>query len=304
MAGDWGSSSFRLYLCDAKTGRILQQKRGRGIKSLKTGLASELREEYLRLSLDWFNEHGSMPCILSGMVGSNIGWQEIAYIEAPCPLNEIAQHCQRIEDATNVFLVPGLTCTNRLGVPDVMRGEELQLIGWAELFGNDKESQIICLPGTHNKWVSTKNKTVDTFSTAFTGELYALLQDHSLLKSAHDSDAFERGSFIRGVEFSHKASAFDSLHTMFSTRSLQLNQQLDSMAAPSYLSGLLIGADIQAAKLMYKIDCTLSIIAESELADKYQIAANALGIESRLIDPYSIAEAGYWQLYQSIFKTH
>ena len=122
IAGDWGTSNLRLALCDAQ-GQALDVRKGPGAAESR-GKHAEIFDE---LCADWRRAHGELPAVLSGMVGSTIGWLEVPYLPCPAELYELAENPARVRDG--VFIVSGMRCSNPLGAPDVMRGEETQLLG-------------------------------------------------------------------------------------------------------------------------------------------------------------------------------
>ena len=222
IAGDWGTSNLRLYLCEwsAEAGeKTLDICYGNGI----TKLDHSFSDTFFSLTNSWFNEHGSMPVILSGMVGSNIGWREAPYLECPISINDIVDgRLSFIERDIEFSILPGLKTLNPLGLPDIMRGEELQILGWSQLNSNSSMNrQLFLLPGTHNKWVEVAGGQVQNFLTAFTGELYSLLINHSVLIAEPVQADLDQKSFRRGVNTIKNLRGAHIPHALFSTRSLQ-----------------------------------------------------------------------------------
>ena len=127
-----------------------------------------------------------------------------------------------------------------------MRGEETPRLGlFDELCGAGPHT--VCLPGTHSKWATVGGGRISAFHTAMTGELYALLKQHSLLGAlmGHDAGAAtEDGpAFELGVRTSSDAGGL--LSHLFSVRTRGLFGQLSAAQLPSYLLGLLIGHELQ-----------------------------------------------------------
>jgi 2-dehydro-3-deoxygalactonokinase len=200
--GDWGTSRLRLYLRQGKS--VLDRRDGPGIGSLN---GASPREVFLRLVGDW-REAGPSMALLCGMVGSRNGWQEAAY--APCPAGaaDIRERLLHIDaDGLPVAIVPGLSCRNALGGPDVMRGEETQILGALELDPALKRGRhLLALPGTHTKWVAVEDGRIAHFVTAPVGELYALLREHSILaKAAPGDDPESPEGFAQGVARDRRA---------------------------------------------------------------------------------------------------
>src|SRR5262249_746446 len=144
-----------------------------------------------------------------------------------------------------VRLVPGLMHRGSDGAPDVMRGEETQLIGLAGRLGDSP--QIVVLPGTHSKWAVIEGGRILSFATYLTGELFGLLVERSILGRLMTERADDPAAFDRGVA----RTAIDGhaiLGSLFSARSLGLLGDLPGSSLYSYLSGLLIGAEIAEAR--------------------------------------------------------
>ena len=176
IAGDWGTSRLRLYLCDAG-GNVLARGEGEGAS------VPDCASRFAAAVAPWDKAHGILPAILSGMVGSTIGWREVAYLKCPARPSAIAAAASRFDvDGRGVAILPGLTCRGKTGAPDVMRGEETQILGALRLHPNlARGRHIFCMPGTHAKWVSVTDGAVTQFQTALSGELFELLRRHSVL---------------------------------------------------------------------------------------------------------------------------
>src|SRR4051812_27234912 len=237
--GDWGTSRLRLYLRQGKS--VLDRRDGPGISAL----TKSPRDTFLDLVGDW-REAGPSQALLCGMVGSRNGWQEAAY--APCPANaaDIRERLLHLDaDGLPVAIVPGLSCRNALGGPDVMRGEETQILGALSLNPDlAKGRHLLALPGTHTKWVVVEDGAITSFLTAPVGELYALLREHSILAKAAPGDGPESPEgFASGLARIVEQGPARLPHLIFETRSRQLLDGLPKDEAMGFLSGLLIGAD-------------------------------------------------------------
>lgn len=240
ICGDWGTSRLRLFLCGG--GAVLERREGPGIAEAG-GRAAEV---FASLTADW---PADLPAILSGMVGSTIGWREAAYCACPAAPSAIAQAALRFEDkGRRIAIVPGLSCRNPTGTPDVMRGEETQILGALRLHPDlARDHRLLCLPGTHAKWVQLEDGTVTDFQTALSGELYDLLSRHSVL--ARDSGPVDVASpaFAQGLDIARDQHEAGLPHLLFSTRARQVTGEMAKQDAASYLSGLVIGADVWSA---------------------------------------------------------
>jgi 2-dehydro-3-deoxygalactonokinase len=302
IVGDWGTSNLRLFLCTAD-GAALASMAGPG--------AAAVDQPYPRLLStlvsDWQREHGELPIVLCGMVGSSIGWTQVPYVPCPASADQIAARCVTIEGG-RVRIVPGLSCTNRLDAPDVMRGEETQILGALQLEPKlRKGRQLLCLPGTHTKWVTINDGVVSDFLTAPTGELYSLLMRHSVLVSdaRNGQDPSTTGAddagFARGVEQVRLVPAADLLQRLFQCRSRRLVGELASTDVPAFLSGLLMGSDAHSAlRLMaHGTAGSVHIIGTEQLACLYAQALRAFGASPEIVDGEAAARAGLMHIHRS-----
>ena len=116
------------------------------------------------------------------MVGSSFGWVEAPYVACPARARaDRGKACVAMRDG-RVHIVPGLSCRNRLDAPDVLRGEETQILGALAGDSGARRGTLLCLPGTHTKWVLLEDgHGARNSSPPSTGELFALLKRHSVL---------------------------------------------------------------------------------------------------------------------------
>ena len=236
---DWGTTSFRAY-----------RLRGRAVLdrlALPLGILSvaEGRFDYALQDAvaPWLTD-GEQRILMSGMIGSRQGWIEAPYLPCPVAIDDLAHALVRVPfGAAEVLLVPGLTAADPAGVPEVMRGEEVQIFGALDPASADV---TVCLPGSHSKWAHVTRGRVEGFNTHLTGEAFAALRSHTILGRLMQADAPpDADAFHRGVLRS--ADPGGLLHHLFGVRTLGLFAQLPAAATASYLSGLLIGHEIRAA---------------------------------------------------------
>jgi len=242
---DWGTSAFRARLA-AADGAILGAVEA---EAGATGLASGAHEAFLEAQIgDWLRRFPGLPIVMSGMVGSRQGWIESPYVACPAGAAEIAAAMTAISTRIGrVVVVPGLSARDQRDAPDVMRGEETQVMGALALLGLDDATLV--LPGTHSKWVTVQAGRITGFATHMTGECYALLRQHSILARtlpAGDT-AWLPEAFDRGVARAQTPGGL--LHHLFAVRTLALFDRDDGPALACYLSGLLIGDELRAQAL-------------------------------------------------------
>jgi 2-dehydro-3-deoxygalactonokinase len=272
---DWGTSAFRARLAAADGARLDAVEAEAGA----TGLASGAHEGFLEAQIgDWVRRFPGLPIIMSGMVGSRQGWVEAPYVACPAGAAEIAAALTTIPTTRigRVVIVPGLSARDRRRAPDVMRGEETQILG--ALAASGRADGLFVLPGTHSKWARVEAGRIVGFATFMTGEVFAALKDHTLLgrlmTPPDKTDAAD--AFARGVA---AAAALerpgDLLHAIFMTRTLGLFHELPAHALAEYLSGLLIGAEILAGAQGAREAC---VVGSPGLTARYRAAGDALAI--------------------------
>lgn len=276
IAIDWGTSAARAYTLDGFGRIIAERSASLGISQVEPG---SFNAAFSTLLGEWNSL--KVPRIASGMIGSRQGWIEAPYLECPAPLAALTSRLCRTPGG-EMAIVPGLLCNDDAGIPDVMRGEETQILGAVD--PNEAE-QIVLLPGTHSKWARVEGGCITGFTTWMTGELYAVLLKHSLLgrlatsepDAPHDDEAFDRGVH-RGLEEPGLS------HAIFGARTLALTGRLAPNAVGDWLSGVLIGHEIASAATRYlgsnRARTPLLIIGSSELTERYTRALGHAGMDS------------------------
>jgi 2-dehydro-3-deoxygalactonokinase len=289
IAVDWGTSNARFALCDEDR-HALEIRNGPGAAESRGRFA----EVFDATVADWRKAHGELPAFLSGMAGSSLGWVEAPYLPCPADLIEVADTLVKIRDGVHV--VPGLRCTNPLGAPDVLRGEETQLLGALEISGSLKDGHgLVCMPGTHTKWVSLFDGVAQEFITAPTGEIFASLCEHTVLVRDQATAVVHRAEdFQLGLAEAHKHPG-RLLHQIFQARSLRLDKQLPAEGATSWLSGLLIGTDVHGALALFDTrppQAPVYVVGTPQLAGRYRSALERHGLEVMEIDGADAAIRG------------
>jgi len=295
IAGDWGTSRLRLYLCDP-AGNVLARGEGEGAS------VPDCAGRFAAAAAAWDKAHGLLPAVLSGMVGSSIGWQEVPYLKCPAKPSTIAASAYRFDAGGRaVAILPGLSCRGKSGAPDVMRGEETQILGALHLHPQlTKGRHLLCLPGTHTKWVAVTDGAVTQFQTALTGELFELLRRHSVLaRDSQDVDG-RSAAFALGLDFARQKA--DLLHLLFSARSRVVTSEMSKEDAASYLSGMVLGKDVETALALFEPDVTVQLICTPLLAALYAKALAAYDVRSDTIDGDRAALAGLVHAHSEIFS--
>ena len=277
LALDWGTTSARAYALDAG-GRVLGERSAAlGINEVRDGAFAAALAALLG---DWAAL--PVPRIACGMIGSRQGWIEVPYHACPAALDALAGGLARTPGG-ELFVVPGVVCTDAGGVPDVMRGEETQILGALDAA---EPSLLAILPGTHSKWARVGGGRIDAFATWMTGELYAVLLQHSILGrlagAPAAAGAFDGRTFARGV-----ARGLDEpglSHAIFGARTLALTGGLGPLEVGDWLSGVLIGHEIASARARFgaggEAGARVRIIGSDALAARYAAALAQAGIDA------------------------
>jgi 2-dehydro-3-deoxygalactonokinase len=268
---DWGTSSFRAYRLGTDGAVLDRREAPMGILQVPAGGF----EHALRAQVGAWLDDGETRVLLSGMVGSRQGWLEAPYLPCPAGAAEIAAALVRVPFAgADVRLVPGLSDADQTATPEVMRGEETQIVGALDRLVSDEPGGegIACLPGSHSKWARIRDDRIVAYRTYLSGEAFAALKGGTILgrmmtDGPHDPEGFTRG-LARAGEPGHL------LHHLFGVRTLGLMGRLPEAASASYLSGLLIGHEVRAA---LPADATVHLIGATGLCGLYAEAVVAFG---------------------------
>ncbi|MDB5955381.1 2-dehydro-3-deoxygalactonokinase [Ramlibacter sp.] len=288
IAVDWGTSSLRAARIAADGTVLDQRSSARGILTVPAGGFPDVLQETCG---DWLAEPSSL-CLVSGMAGSRQGWREAPYCACPAGFAELARSLAWVEPQ-RIALVPGLSCESD-GVPDVLRGEEVQVFGAIDLL--QQRDGVYVLPGTHSKWVQVAQARVQSFATFMSGEVYALLRQHSILgrmMPAEDGPLAE-DAFTQGVRYAQQSGGL--LRSAFSARTLALFDRLPAPALASYLSGLVIGEELRQRS--DAVDAVV-LIGAPALTQRYALALRTLGCTSRTLGPEATWR-GLWALARTL----
>jgi len=293
IAIDWGTSSARAYRLD-ECGVILD------VKSAPLGIQA-VTDRQFSVAFDallegWRDE--AVPRIACGMIGSRQGWTETPYVECPVDLASLGRNLAHTPGG-ELAIVPGAQCVDASGIPDVMRGEETQIVG---ALAASADRMLAVLPGTHSKWAIVEHGHLKSFATFMTGELFAVLLAHSILGRMADrgepTDTMG-GAFARGVAKGLAGTGFS--HVIFGARSLALTGELEPKDVADWLSGALIGQEVQAARAWVReqrsdIDA-VTVIGGEALAARYLSALAQAGVPAHS-GPAEAAAAGLFRIAQ------
>jgi 2-dehydro-3-deoxygalactonokinase len=286
IAVDWGTTNRRAYRIDSSGACIDEFEDDKGILSLeRSGFPAAVAEIRQRL--------GDEPLLLAGMIGSNRGWQEAPYVPAPAGIEEVA--AALVWPGERQAIVPGVSYQGD-GRADVMRGEEVQLLG-AVVAGQVPPDALVCHPGTHNKWVQVESGRIAVFRTVMTGELFNLLKEYSILADLLKAEAESNEAFRRGVR--HALEHDDLPSELFAVRARVLLDQAPRREAASYISGLLIGSDVRIGQADQPGQ-TVYVMGRPELTRLYAAALREAGRDPIELDGEQSFLAGVAELAKRI----
>jgi 2-dehydro-3-deoxygalactonokinase len=283
IAVDWGSTNRRALRIDADGTVVDRFRDDRGVLAVAGGdFAAEAATIRARL--------GDQPMLCAGMVGSNRGWADAGYVKVPAGIDALAAGLCWVEPGRTA-IVPGV-CRSADGRADVMRGEEVLLLG-AVAAGLVPADALVVQPGTHAKWATLAGGLIADFTTAMVGEMFSLLGKGSLLADGLDLPAADGAAFRAGVA---RGANGDLLSGLFGARAALVLGQRDRSEQASYVSGLLIGSD--AAVRLAGHRGVVHVLAEAGLGGLYAAAIEALGHRAVVVDSTTAFVTGISAIWQ------
>ncbi len=233
----------------------------------------------------------NLPVIVCGMAGARQGWIEAGYIDVPTPLAAILTGAVSVPgESRDIRILPGLA-QRQAATPDVMRGEETQLLG--ALGSTSASAQAVCMPGTHSKWVHVSDGKVSGFSTFMTGELFDAVSKHTILAHAvagAEAQPADAAAFEAAVSAAFAKPAL-ATNLLFTARSGQLLHGITAAAAQARLSGTLIGLEIAGA-LQDAANSGITLVASGRLQALYEQAFKTLSLAFTAIDADAAVRRG------------
>nr|WP_202416570.1 2-dehydro-3-deoxygalactonokinase [Duganella qianjiadongensis] len=291
MAVDWGTSNRRAYLINQQGQCLAEHEDGLGM------LAVGGREHFSAALAQLCQTMGvgaQVPVVMSGMVGSASGWQEVDYLDSAVALQYLPAHLAAVQDpawAGRCRIVPGYCYRSGTAV-DVMRGEETQLLGAVALGHRDG---WLVLPGTHSKWVLLRDGVMQSISTYMTGELFAMLSAGGTLSAMMKGDAADAEGYTAGLQ--QAALGAPLSNTLFRVRAGVVAKAAPAQQATAVVSGLLIGAEFSAAARSAAGAGGITVIGSPALAQRYAQAASHFDLPCTVLDPHSVFRAAARQFF-------
>ncbi len=273
IAVDWGTTNRRAWALGAAGDVLDEWGDGEGLLAVKPGAFAA---SFAAFAAPWLAAGRVLPVLMCGMVGSKMGWVEVPYIVAPADLASLSRnlHAVPFEGQARIAIVPGVSCEHK-GVPDVMRGEECQVL--AVLAQRKLKEASLLLPGTHSKWVQVRNGQLASFRTYMTGELYNALTSSGTLAQLMEKGDADGDAFLKGVERARQAGSGALSHILFGVRTLGLFNRLPRTGLASYLSGLLIGTEMKDAVEWSGAESVIAV-GSPRLLENYRAAAQLFGL--------------------------
>lgn len=268
---DWGTTHYRLRRSGEPSPREIQSDQGAARLAARGGDRAAAYRETLERGLESLGAPDDLPVVISGMASSTLGWKELAYAHLPFALDGSTAVWERLDART--ILVSGFRSES-----DMVRGEETQALGIAAAVGTALTDQACwILPGTHSKHLEVRSGFIVGVRTFMTGELFDLLTHHSVLRHTTDATApIDANAFAEGVDAARHSPVTGAL---FQARTRQVLAGKPAAANASFLSGLLVGAELES---LTRNECPLLIAASGSLRTAYSTAARILGLEPRL----------------------
>ncbi len=294
---DWGSTHVRAYAFDASGEIVDRAQSDAGALTLKS--AQQFDDVLTALVGDWARHHPAAPLIACGMVGAKSGWREAGYValgDARSQAAALAAKVVQVETSLGrpLTLIPGIKSDE----PDVMRGEETQLVGSGVADG------VVVMPGTHCKWVQMKAGRVESFATFYTGEMNSLIRQHSsvgaLIKTAPNHD--DIAAFEMGLNYA-RVGAASWLHDLFVLRASVVTGERTEAFVSTALAGWLLGCEISAALSMYPETRGVVLVASETLVPWYERATRAFGIACDALNAERVTARGFWRIAQNVQRS-
>ena len=283
---DWGTSSFRLWVLSREGTPLASSRSNEGMQHCTVAGFRPVLEKHLQV----VGAPDGLTILVCGMAGARQGWVEAQYIHTPTSLNDLHARAISVPDAgRDVRILPGLAQVS-VEAPNVMRGEETQLLGAID----EGFTGLVCMPGTHSKWVFVDNGSVVEFSTFMTGELFSVIGKHSILM--HAIEPGEAPTFddpaVRSAIALVRDDASALMSALFSIRAGQLLGFETKAEGAAHLSGLLIGAEISAARKQYGAVDRIVLIGSGALGHLYEAALTDVGLSVSTIDAEQAVRSG------------
>ena len=292
IAADWGTTHMRAWAIGEEDNVLAFRESNEGMKDLQQ---NEFEPVLLKLIESWLDDTKVTTVMACGMVGSKQGWVETPYLKTPCvPIdNQQLTIATTKDNRIKVNFVPGVMQNNSA---DIMRGEETQIAGFINK--NPDFNGVVCLPGTHTKWVNVKEGQITSFKTFMTGELFGVISNHTLIRHSISIKGWNQAGFEAGIHegFNNPGSIASNL---FSLRAESIVNDLDRDQARSTLSGLLLGVELNGAQTFWE-NSNVIIIGSQLLSNNYHQGLKILGGQCQLFSLETATLSGLSFAYREL----
>ncbi|TLU64319.1 2-dehydro-3-deoxygalactonokinase [Thalassotalea litorea] len=291
---DWGTTNFRAFAMDAEHRLLATKEASLGLLSVSDGNFAQALQKQLG---DWLDPENPFPVFMAGMVGSAKGWVNVPYAQTPACASDLVKNAYRFELpwGGEAIIIPGVSHNSQNDQYDVMRGEEVQLLGLAELIRKDDFQAV--LPGTHSKQVAFEQGMINHFSSYLTGEVFSVFSEHTMLgKGLPKSETFDQVAFIKGVK---EAQSGELTNKMFLAWTHRLFNNLKEQQIKDYLSGLLIGFELRNLSVQ-----DVFLVGGQALCQRYELALQQLSKNGQIFSGNDCFLAGMKKLISELQNEH
>ena len=292
IAADWGTTHMRAWAIGEEDNVLAFRESNEGMKDLQQ---NEFEPVLLRLIESWLDDTKVTTVMACGMVGAKQGWVETPYLKTPCvPIdNNQLTTANTLDKRIKVHLVPGVMQNHPA---DIMRGEETQIAGFINK--NQDFNGVVCLPGTHSKWVNINEGQITSFKTFMTGELFGVITNHTLIRHSTSIKGWIQESFEDGIHegFNNPGLIASNL---FSLRAESIVNNLGRNQARSTLSGLLLGVELNGAQIYWKNN-DVTLIGSELLSNNYNQGLKVLGGQSQSFSLEAATLSGLSSAYRDL----
>ena len=292
IAADWGTTHMRAWAIGEEDKVLAFRESNEGMKDLQQ---NEFEPVLLRLIESWLDNTKITTVMACGMVGAKQGWVETPYLKTPCvPIdNNQLTTANTLDKRIIVHLVPGVMQNHPA---DIMRGEETQIAGFINK--NQDFNGVVCLPGTHSKWVNINEGQITSFKTFMTGELFGVITNHTLIRHSTSIKGWIQESFEDGIHegFNNPGLIASNL---FSLRAESIVNNMGPDQARSTLSGLLLGVELNGAQIYWKNN-DVTLIGSELLSNNYNQGLKVLGGQSQSFSLEAATLSGLSSAYRDL----
>lgn len=281
---DWGRSRLRVWMMTRDGVPFAEESSTKGTEQLTR---DEFEPALLELIAPYLDRGRVTPVFCAGVAGTHQGWMNVRPITVPCspPTQDHKVVVETKDPQISLHLLAGIS---QINPPDVMQGEETQIMGF--LSKEPEFDGVLCVIGTHTKWVHISAGEIVSFQTFLTGELLRLLSTQSVLRHSMQGAGGDQAGFLAALSDA-QARPQALAAQLFSLGAGALISDAPQYDAMARLSGLLIGVELAAAR-PYWLGQNVAIVGEGPLCDHYGLALAEQGVPTSFFDASDLTLAG------------